>query len=277
MAEEKSPYQEEEDTQRKIEEAIIAILALALVSSVQDLDEDFSPQDLEGSLDTYLNKSSEVIPILSSFIPTAIKLGIDRFKELSSYSINMADSTFTTIASEIFNENFSYIQSVNREALALLQSERLTRNWSNKEFIRRVKTYFGLTSTQISQILAYEDSLVSQIKPKLDKDTIKARIQTKVDRLLNWRLKLISTRLSVSLVEESKLASWIYLEDSYQLELGSYGKQWVSVIDDVTTETCINTNMEIVPLRSPFSNGVYTPPAINPLHPCRSSIRLVKL
>lgn len=277
MAEEKSPFEEERSSQEEMEKQIIPILAAALFLSTKDLTRNSTVYEIREVLNTFFTKSSEIIPILSSYIPANIRVGLERFKKNNTFNVDFTSEEFSRLASEIFSENFDYIQKVNDESLSTLEEEKQKRGWSDTEFIKRIKLLFGLSSLQIIQTLSYEDSLILQDKPKLDKDSIAGLVQTRVDRLQNWRIKLIATRLSVALTEESKLASWIHLEDSFQIPTGVYGKQWVSVIDEVTTQTCINTNNEIVTLQSTFSNGSYTPPAMNPIHPCRSSLRLVKL
>ena len=53
------------------------------------------------------------------------------------------------------------------------------------------------------------------------------------------------------------------------------GKEWVSVIDDQTTDTCLSLNGEVVEIGSAFSSGDYSPPSSIPPHPCRSSLRAI--
>jgi len=52
-------------------------------------------------------------------------------------------------------------------------------------------------------------------------------------------------------------------------------KEWVSFVDDVTTNTCISLNGEVTLIGEAFSTGDFAPPANNPPHPCRSSTRAV--
>lgn len=54
-------------------------------------------------------------------------------------------------------------------------------------------------------------------------------------------------------------------------------KEWVSWIDDRTTDTCVSLNGEVVPIGESFSSGDYAPPASDPPHACRSSLRSVSL
>jgi len=50
------------------------------------------------------------------------------------------------------------------------------------------------------------------------------------------------------------------------------GKIWVSVVDGVTTDTCIGLNGEVAAIGESFSTGDFAPPASVPPHPCRSSL-----
>jgi len=54
------------------------------------------------------------------------------------------------------------------------------------------------------------------------------------------------------------------------------GKEWVAFIDSNTTNTCVTLNGEVVEIGKSFSSGDYAPPAMDPPHPCRSSLRAVK-
>ena len=51
------------------------------------------------------------------------------------------------------------------------------------------------------------------------------------------------------------------------------GKEWVAFVDANTTNTCLSLNGEVVPIGESFSSGDYAPPAMDPPHPCRSSLR----
>ena len=53
------------------------------------------------------------------------------------------------------------------------------------------------------------------------------------------------------------------------------GKIWISVVDGVTTDTCISLNGEVRPIGEAFSTGDYAPPASVPPHACRSSLEPV--
>jgi phage-related protein (TIGR01555 family) len=53
------------------------------------------------------------------------------------------------------------------------------------------------------------------------------------------------------------------------------GKEWVSVVDGTTTDTCLGLNGEVVPIGESFSTGDFAPPANSPPHPCRSSLRSI--
>jgi len=53
------------------------------------------------------------------------------------------------------------------------------------------------------------------------------------------------------------------------------GKEWVAFVDGQTTETCLSLNGEVVPIGESFSSGDFAPPASDPPHACRSSLRSV--
>lgn len=51
------------------------------------------------------------------------------------------------------------------------------------------------------------------------------------------------------------------------------GKEWVAIVDGSTTDTCLSLNGEVVAIGESFSSGDFAPPAADPPHPCRSSLR----
>ena len=55
------------------------------------------------------------------------------------------------------------------------------------------------------------------------------------------------------------------------------GKEWVSFVDNNTTITCARLNGEVVPIGEAFSSGDFAPPAMDPPHPCRSSLRAITI
>lgn len=275
MSEEKSPFPEEQDLQDDVESVIIPLIALAFVSAsrVARFDQNLDFQEVE---DVFVSKMSEVIPKLQEASQSSIKIGWDRFKKkekgLGDMSIDLSDPSLSSLAHDIFDDNLQYILDVNRRLIQAILDESLQRGWSERETLKYFKKFFGVTPLQFRQALAYEDSLINTL-PKIPKESVDKVIDERADKLIDWRISLIAVRMSVSIVEASKVTSWSVIENKLGFNVD---KKWVSVIDDSTTDTCLETNSEVVPLGSLFSNGVMYPPAINPIHPCRSSVILVR-
>lgn len=278
---EKSPFDDEQEIQDEYEDEVIKEVAYAYVYAASTIAvSSFDDSNFDDVQNKFKEKFSAILLLLLSLSPVAIDNALKRTKKtlriVRDLSVDYHSSEITDAVRDIYQYNLDYILRTNYEAYATLTSEALRRGWSQKTTATYLKRFYGLTSTQVLQTLAYEDSLKSQTEPKIDKDVITKRIDTRIDRLLNWRSSLIATRTVVGAMEASKEAGWDYLIQSGELQ-GNYGKQWVSVIDDITTATCRHTNKEIVPLGAYFSNGVKHPPAIDPIHACRSSLILVKL
>lgn len=276
MAEEKSPFDEEQGLEKETENKIIPVIALSLVAASSLADRDFGYEKIQEIENEFVSKFSDILPDLQSVSHRAIKAGWDRFKNkenaVKDLSINLSDPRLSSLAHDILNANMEHILRVNRSFLEAILEEASSRGWSGLETSRRIKRFFGMTPSQLRQTLSYEDSLRAT-RPKIPNEVIKKTIDDRADRLVNWRINLIATRLSVGTVESSKVKSWQVVEDQVSFPLM---KKWVSVLDDVTTDVCRRSNGEQVPLNSIFSNGVSHPPAINPIHACRSSIILVR-
>jgi SPP1 gp7 family putative phage head morphogenesis protein len=76
-------------------------------------------------------------------------------------------------------------------------------------------------------------------------------------------------RLDSQVVSETDRSFNVALEYGYKQSGLVVSKQWVAVIDNVTSITCLTLNGEIAEIGKPFSLGFYNPPA----HPnCRSRI-----
>ncbi len=111
---------------------------------------------------------------------------------------------------------------------------------------------------------------------RVSKKEITKRVNKRIDQLVEVRMKLTAVTIGTEVVEGSKDASFTYLAESGQLDSDKYVKEWVSVIDDVTTDICTSSHRTIAEIGQPFPNGFYHPPAYDPVHPCRSSLRIRK-
>ncbi len=118
-----------------------------------------------------------------------------------------------------------------------------------------------------------EDALINE---GLSKKVIAERIQKRIDQLVEVRLSLAATLVGTEVVEGSKDEAFNQLASTGQIDRSQYIKSWESVIDSVTTAICTSSHKMTAEIGEAFANGYQHPPATNPVHPCRSSIRIIK-
>ena len=277
MAVEKSPFEEEENLEKEAHEELLLLLALGFVAGVSGIKlKEFSYSDFEDSQTKFKTKASEVVPSLNNTSFLAIQTGVERaIKDtgLKGLTVDYSDQRFQNMVLATFNDNIERILQTNRNMFEELLKAAAERGWSDAEVARRFKLYYGLTPRFLRTILSMEDALV---KEKLSKKTISERIQKRIDSLIEVRLSLAATLIGTEVVEGSKSKAFEQLAETNQLDTSIYVKSWESVIDESTTEICTSSHKMIAEIGGIFPNGYAYPPATNPVHPCRSSIRIRK-
>ncbi len=274
---ESSPYEEEQALEDETSEALLALLALAFLFAVEGNGKtSLTLTDLNGTQDRFKRKASESIPTLASAGTQAVQIGVGRTSKelgLNNLSIDYSDSRFSDVIQRAFNSNLELMIETNQAMFSALLEEASRRGWSEAEVARRFKLYFGLTPRYLRTVLAMEDAL---IKEKVPKSVIAKRVQKRIDQLIEHRIKLAATLISTEVVEGSKDEAFKQLAESGQIDRDKYIKEWRSVIDDSTTQVCLSSHRMIAEIDGVFPNGYSHPPATSPVHPCRSSIRIIK-
>ncbi len=105
---------------------------------------------------------------------------------------------------------------------------------------------------------------------------IERQVQKRIDNLVEWRVRLFSSLVGTEIVEGSKDLSFTILGETGQLDRNEFVKRWRSVLDDDTTVICTNSHNTIAEIGGVFPNGFPHPPALSPLHPCRSSMEIIR-
>lgn len=272
MAEERSPFEFEQQLGSETEKELVAALAAAFVFATGSIIySQFNPDtDFETIQQRFRNKFSETLPYLSLVSQQSITNDLERSPVPNSVSV---DNSQFNKPEEVFNENLIFIISSNLAMYQLLRQIAIEREWTNEQLARRLKSYYGLTAERLKSVLLVEMSLLKENTNKKLREQI---IQNKIDSLVDWRLRLIATRISTGVIEGSKDAAYEFLAQRGQINSGDYEKIWRSVVDENTTNICLNSNNMTAPLGGTFNNGLRHPPAFPPVHNCRSSITIRK-
>lgn len=277
MAEE-SPFEEERQLENEIDEELLLLLASAFLYATQFINpSQASRADFQQVQDRFRNRSSEILPLLYSQSQEAVKTGLQRaISELSlrdDLSVNLADQRFQQYVQRIFSDNIEEILETNQRMWTRLQEVAIQRGWSEEELFRRLKVYYGLTPNHLQTALNMEDSLKAE---GISQRNIDRQLQNRIDRLIEWRISLFSTLVGTEVVEGSKDLSWTILGETNEINREEFVKQWVSVVDSSTTDVCLSSHLTTAEIGGVFPNGRPSPPAFPPLHPCRSSMRIIR-
>lgn len=271
---ENAPYEEEAEIEDEVNEELVSLLLAGVLDAVSTIKvNDFTRSDFEDVLGEFNRKASKALPTLSSASQRAIDVGVERamsqIKSLKDLSVDHNDEFIQSHIRSVLNSNINQVQQTNRRAFNRVLEIGAENNWSDKVIAQRLKKYFGLVPSHIDTVFNMETSL---LREGAKKSVVDNQVQKKIDQLVEWRLRLTSANIATDIVEGSKSNSFQYLRDEGQLN-EDYVKQWVSVIDDRTSDVCLSSNRTIAEIGGTFSNGFAYPPAHG--H-CRSSIRIIK-
>lgn len=274
---ESSPYDEEEAIENEIDDELLLLLALAfLTASSSIIISQFSFNDFSLVQDRFKSEASAILPKLQESSNSAIQVGLNRTASefnLKDLHFDYSDQRVMDNVLRAFNNNFELLLQTNQAMFEELLRVADERGWDDKGLARRLKLYYGLTPRYLKTVLAMEDALKAE---GLSKKVIKDRIQKRIDQLIEHRIRLTSALIGTQVVEGSKEVAFNYLAESSQVDIEKYVKEWVSVIDSNTTDICTSSHKMIAEIGQPFSNGFYHPPATDPVHSCRSSMKLTK-
>jgi len=277
MPVENSPYDQEQEIEESLTEELLAALALALLFSVDNIVmSQFTYSDLNRVNERFKSKLSEVLPPLQSASQESAQIGIERAireLKLKDLDIDYSSPQFRNFVQDVFDKHTAFIIATNRDMFNTLRQFAIENGWSEAEFARRLKDYIGLTPRHLRSVLAMEKALSED---GVSKKNRQEKLRKYINKLVDWRLNLIAVQLSTEIVEGSKDAAFSYLVSTGQVNAGDYQKEWVSVLDEVTTQICTSSHRTRANIGSNFPNGVPHPPAYPPIHSCRSAIRLVK-
>lgn len=270
---ENAPYDEEEQIENEVHEELLDILlGAALASAALVSVSTFSQSDIDDVNSEYRRSASRIMPTLSSASQRAIEAGVNRAMRLpgvSGLTVDYTDEFIQNHIRAVLTSNMDQVTETNRATLRRVIEIGQEKGWSEQEIARRFKRYFGLVPNHVTSVVRMEEAL---IREGASKRVVRNQTQRKIDQLIEWRASLIADNIAVDIVEGSKANAFAYLLDTGQLSR-DYVKQWVSVIDDRTSEICTSSHRTIAELDGRFNNGFNYPPAHG--H-CRSSIRIIK-
>ena len=270
---ENAPYEEEAQIEDTVEEAMFGLLLLALLESTDKIIlSRFTSQDFATIQDSFRDKTSEVYPKLSDAAQKAIDAGVKRTvaqTSLKNLSVDHSARVIQDHINAVLSSNMRQVLETNQRSFRRILEIADQKGWPEQEIARRLKRYYGLIPSHIDTVVNMENALLAE---GTSKKTVQKQVQTKIDQLIEWRMKLVAATVATDIVEGSKAVAFSYLFDEGQIG-PDYVKQWVSVIDSRTSDICLSSNRMTAEINSPFPNGFQYPPAHGN---CRSSIRLIK-
>lgn len=273
---ESSPYQEERQIEESIEDELLTLLLLAYIRAGNVFTgSSFDFNLVNDSQSQFRKELSKIIPTLNQKGTEAIDVGLERAMrqtDLSNLSYNFGSQRFQDSIREIFDKHIGFLTETNERSVQRLLEIAADRGWSDQEILRRLRLYFGLVPDHINTVVKLEDAL---IREGASRSVIRDTVQKKIDQLREWRSSLIAAQVATEITENSKAVAFAEMLEEGEIA-GDYVKQWVSVVDENTTQICTSSHLTIAELNANFSNGMFSPPAFPPPHACRSSIRIIK-
>ncbi|MBG23669.1 MAG: hypothetical protein CMF22_10125 [Idiomarinaceae bacterium] len=271
---EPSPFSEENELEDSVEEELLALLALAFVQAPRI--ENFTRQSFQTVQDRFRSEVSRVMPFLYDISSTALQTGLDRTKRELSLGDILFDQTSPRLQAfvrQVFQDNIDEIMDTNERMWVKLQQVAQEKGWTDKQLFDAFKRYYGLTPNHLQTILNMEDAMRAS---GTSQASIERQVQSRIDRLVEWRIRLFANLVGTEVVEGSKEIAWTAAVNDGQLDPSQYVKLWVSVVDGNTTDVCLSSHLTTAEIGGVFPNGRPYPPAFPPLHSCRSSVRIVK-
>lgn len=275
MAEE-SPFPQERELENEIDEELLLLLASAFLYATDVIvPSEFSRARFQELQDRFQRRASRGIPILNSAAQRAIEAGLERTRNAHNLDleIDFNDERIQRYITRIFQDNIDEILDTNERMWARLQQIAVDRGWSEEELFERLKKYYGLTPNHLQTVLSMESALESD---EVARAKIERQVQKRIDNLVEWRVRLFSSLVGTEIVEGSKDLSFTILGETGQLDRNEFVKQWVSTVDEDTTQTCLNSHLSVAEIGGYFPNNMKHPPNLNVIHPCRSSMRIIR-
>lgn len=273
---EQSPYQPEDELQNDTEDNVLPVLLLAFITSGKLFTGDFFSFDLvNDSNSAFVKEVSKVIPSLSTASSEAVTIGLQRAMretDLTNLTYNFGSTRFQDNVREIFQRNMDFLMNTNQNMVQRVLQIANEKGWDDQEILRRLRMYWGLTPDHVSAVVKLEESL---IREGASKSVIRKTIQAKIDNLIEWRSGLTAAQVATEVVERSKAVAFAEMFEDGDIP-DDYVKQSIAVLDENTTVICTTSNRTIAELNGNFPNGFFAPPFNDPVHPCRTSIRIIR-
>lgn len=273
---ETSPYAQEEEIENSIEEELLALLLVAFIKSSGSFQGGFfSFNQVDTANSQFVKELSKITPTLNAKGSEAITVGLDRAMretDLKDLTYNFSSQRFRDAISDIFDKHVDFLTATNERMVQRLLELATERGWGDQEIIRRLKLYWGLTPDHMVSVVKLEDALR---KENATNAVIRNTVQKKIDNLIEWRASLTTAQIATEVTENSKAVAFAEMFEEGDVS-GDYVKEWRAVLDENTTQICTSSHLSIAELNGNFPNGLFSPPAFPPVHPCRSTIRIIK-
>jgi hypothetical protein len=272
---EQSPFPEEDALEDEVREELLLLLALAFLNASQKIvTQSFVRSDFQALQDRFRSEAAKALPQLTSISQRAAELAFERTPlPADTFDTDFSDQRYQQLVRNIFNDNMQYLLDTNEQAFIRLQEIAVSRGWSDERFNEYLRKFYGLTPKYIQTVLSLEDALKAD---GVSQDKINKRVQARIDQLIEWRISLASELIGTEVVEGSKELTWTILGETGQLDTQEFIKSWRSTIDEVTTQTCLDSHLTTAEIGGFFPNGMKSPPNLNVLHHCRSSMVIIR-
>ena len=272
---ERSPFPEEDALEDEVREELLLLLALAFLNASQKIvTQSFVRSDFQALQDRFRSEAAKALPQLTSISQRAAELAFQRTPlSADTFDTDFSDQRYQQLVSNIFNDNMQYLLDTNEQAFIRLQEIAVSRGWSDERFNEYLRKFYGLTPKYIQTVLSLEDALKAD---GVSQDKINKRVQARIDQLIEWRISLASELIGTEVVEGSKELTWTILGETGQLDSQEFIKQWWSTVDSETTQTCLDSHLTTAEIGGFFPNNMRSPPNLNLIHPCRSSMRIIR-
>lgn len=271
---EQSPFEEERELEDEADEILLMLLALAFLNSSETIKvTSFTRSNFQAVQDAFRKNASKALADLYSISQRASDIALEKRVPLKGLTVDLSDPRFQQYITRVFEDNLGYLLDTNEQTWVRLQEIAADRGWSEGQLARNLKRFYGLTPNYVQTVLALEDALKAE---GVSNKKIQERVSKRIDELIEWRINLSSALVGTEVVEGSKDLTFTILGETDQLNRDEYIKQWVSVTDSDTTQVCLDAHLTTAEIGGTFPNGLSSPPNILKIHPCRSSMRIIR-
>lgn len=271
-----SPYADEDEVLDNLEDALIAGIITAYLSSIKIIKpSDFNPNNFSiiDNLQNNLKKElTKLLPEIQNITNDSAGLAIKRAEEnvkVKDFSFDYSDPRLASHIGNVFDSNMQAVINTNEETINLIIKRGREDELSDAQIAKMIKKYWGLTPSHVKTVMNYEKALLAN---GTKKSKVSDLVSKRIDSLVDWRFSLVAANISNDILQGSKNIVYEQMRSTGAIA-DNIVKQWVSIVDNSTTDTCLGLHNKQAEIGDNFPGGYSHPPAHNR---CRSSLILAK-